>query len=295
MIIHIEEINIHKIMGGINMKKGIIKKIALTGLISMMAFGFVGCGNNAEKAENNNVLNSIKESGKLVVGLSADYAPYEFHVIEDGQDKIVGFDVSLAEEIADELDVELEIKEMDFDALITALPAGKIDLIISGMNPTEKRKKAVDFSEIYYTANHGILVKAEDVDKYTDFSDLDGLKVGAQLGSTQAELASTLIKDADFQLLSNVNNLILELKSGKVDAIVMESAVAQIAVKNNPELAVGKPVYEETEGGNAVAIAKGNKDLVNVVNKVISRVVEDGTMNKYIEEATILSSEEVEE
>ena len=277
------------------MKKGIIKKIALTGLISMMAFGFVGCGNNAEKAENNNVLNSIKESGKLVVGLSADYAPYEFHVIEDGQDKIVGFDVSLAEEIADELDVELEIKEMDFDALITALPAGKIDLIISGMNPTEKRKKAVDFSEIYYTANHGILVKAEDVDKYTDFSDLDGLKVGAQLGSTQAELASTLIKDADFQLLSNVNNLILELKSGKVDAIVMESAVAQIAVKNNPELAVCKPVYEETEGGNAVAIAKGNKDLVNVVNKVISRVVEDGTMNKYIEEATILSSEEVEE
>lgn len=277
------------------MKKGIIKKIALTGLISMMAFGFVGCGNNAEKAENNNVLNSIKESGKLVVGLSADYAPYEFHVIEDGQDKIVGFDVSLAEEIADELDVELEIKEMDFDALITALPAGKIDLIISGMNPTEKRKKAVDFSEIYYTANHGILVKAEDVDKYTDFSDLDGLKVGAQLGSTQAELASTLIKDADFQLLSNVNNLILELKSGKVDAIVMESAVAQIAVKNNPELAVGKPVYEETEGGNVVAIAKGNKDLVNVVNKVISRVVEDGTMNKYIEEATILSSEEVEE
>ena len=231
----------------------------------------------------------------MVVGLSADYAPYEFHVIEDGQDKIVGFDVSLAEEIADELDVELEIKEMDFDALITALPAGKIDLIISGMNPTEKRKQAVDFSEIYYTANHGILVKAEDVDKYTDFSDLDGLKVGAQLGSTQAELASTLIKDADFQLLSNVNNLILELKSGKVDAIVMESAVAQIAVKNNPELAVGKPVYEETEGGNAVAIAKGNKDLVNVVNKVISRVVEDGTMNKYIEEATILSSEEVEE
>ena len=63
---------------------------------------------------------------------------------------------------------------MDFDALITALPARKIDLIISGMNPTEKRKKAVDFSEIYYTANHGILVKAEDVDKYTDFSDLDG-------------------------------------------------------------------------------------------------------------------------
>ena len=277
--------------------KGLKKLLGLT-LAAMMTMSLVGCSSSSDdgdKAEGKDKLQQIKDAGVLVVGTSADYAPYEFHVIEDGQDKIVGFDVSLAEEIADELDVELEIKEMDFDALITALPAGKIDLIISGMNPTEKRKKAVDFSEIYYTANHGILVKAEDVDKYTDFSDLDGLKVGAQLGSTQAELASTLIKDADFQLLSNVNNLILELKSGKVDAIVMESAVAQIAVKNNPELAVGKPVYEETEGGNAVAIAKGNEDLVNVVNKVISRVVEDGTMNKYIEEATILSSEEVEE
>ena len=277
------------------MKKGIIKNVIITGLISIMAVGLAGCGNSGTKKEDTGVLDSIKESGKLVVGLSADYAPYEFHIIENGQDKIVGFDVSLAKEIADELDVELEIKEMDFDALITALPAGKVDMVISGMNPTEKRKKAVDFSDIYYTANHGILVRAEDTDKYTNFSDLDGLKVGAQLGSTQAELASTLIKDANLQLLSNVNNLILELKSGKVDAVVMEVGVAQMAVKNNPELAVGKPVYEETDSGNAIAIAKGNEDLVKIVNGVISRITEDGTMNKYIEEATILSSEAVEE
>lgn len=277
------------------MKKGIIKNVIVTGLISIMTVGLAGCGNSATKKEDTGVLDSIKESGKLVVGLSADYAPYEFHIIENGQDKIVGFDVSLAKEIADELDVELEIKEMDFDALITALPAGKVDMVISGMNPTEKRKKAVDFSDIYYTANHGILVRAEDTDKYTNFSDLDGLKVGAQLGSTQAELASTLIKDANLQLLSNVNNLILELKSGKVDAVVMEVGVAQMAVKNNPELAVGKPVYEETDSGNAIAIAKGNEDLVKIVNGVISRITEDGTMNKYIEEATILSSEAVEE
>ena len=277
------------------MKKGIIKNVIITGLISIMTVGLAGCENSATKKEDTGVLDSIKESGKLVVGLSADYAPYEFHIIENGQDKIVGFDVSLAKEIADELDVELEIKEMDFDALITALPAGKVDMVISGMNPTEKRKKAVDFSDIYYTANHGILVRAEDADKYINFSDLDGLKVGAQLGSTQAELASTLIKDANLQLLSNVNNLILELKSGKVDAVVMEVGVAQMAVKNNPELAVGKPVYEETDSGNAIAIAKGNEDLVKIVNGVISRITEDGTMNKYIEEATILSSEAVEE
>ena len=279
------------------MKKGLMKKIIATAVLGIMTMGLAGCGSSNDKNSDSktDLLEKIQKNGKLVVGMSADYAPYEFHIIENGQDKIVGFDVSLAKEIADELDVELEIKEMDFDALITALPAGKVDMVISGMNPTEKRKKAVDFSDIYYTANHGILVRAEDADKYTNFSDLDGLKVGAQLGSTQAELASTLIKDANLQLLSNVNNLILELKSGKVDAVVMEVGVAQMAVKNNPELAVGKPVYEETDSGNAIAIAKGNEDLVKIVNGVISRITEDGTMNKYIEEATILSSEAVEE
>lgn len=277
------------------MKKGIIKKFIITGLISVMTIGLAGCGNSSKGKEEISVLDSIKESGKLVVGLSADYAPYEFHIIENGKDQIVGFDVDLAEEIAKEIGVELEIKEMDFDALITALPAGKVDLIISGMNATEERKKAVDFSDVYYTANHGVLVKAENVDKYQEFADLDGLKVGAQLGSTQAELASTLIKDAELQLLSNVNNLILELKSGKVEAVVMESSVAKIAAVNNPDLKVGKPVYEEESGGNAVAIAKGNEDLVEIVNKVITRVNDDGTMEKFIQEATELSSQAVEE
>ena len=105
-----KKINMHKFMGVFNMKKGIIKNVIVTGLISIMAVGLAGCGNSATKKEDTGVLDSIKESGKLVVGLSADYAPYEFHIIENGQDKIVGFDVSLAKEIADELDVELEIK-----------------------------------------------------------------------------------------------------------------------------------------------------------------------------------------
>ena len=275
------------------MKKGLIKKILVSGLVSIMALGLVSCGTNDKGSES--VLESIKEKGKVVVGLSADYAPYEFHIIENGQDKIVGFDVNLAEEIAKDLGVELEIKEMEFDSLITALPTGKVDLVISGMNPTEKRAETVDFSEIYYTSQHGILVRAEDADKYKNFEDLNGKKVGAQLGSTQAELAGELIKDADLQLLSNVNNLIIELKTGKVDAIVMELPVAQLAVQNNPELAVGEEVYEEESGGNAVAIKKGNEDLVEEVNKVIEKLTSDGTMDKFIQEAIELSSQAVEE
>ena len=276
------------------MKKGLIKKVVASALLGIMTMGLVGCGssNNTSAAGNkNDLLETIQDKGKVVVGMSADYAPYEFHYIdENGKDVIGGFDVDIANEIANELGVELVIQEMDFDALVTALPAGKVDLVISGMNPTEERAKVVDFSEVYYNSQHGILVRAEDVDKYKTFADLEGAKVGAQLGSTQEQIAKNEIPNADLQLLANVNNLILELKSGKVDAIIMEKPVAQMAVKSNPELAVGEPTYEEESGGNAVGIAKNNPELLAKVNEVINELNETGKMDEYILKANELAA-----
>ena len=276
------------------MKKGLIKKVVASALLGIMTMGLVGCGssNNTSAAGNkNDLLETIQDKGKVVVGMSADYAPYEFHYIdENGKDVIGGFDVDIANEIASKLGVELVIQEMDFDALVTALPAGKVDLVISGMNPTEERAKVVDFSEVYYNSQHGILVRAEDVDKYKTFADLEGAKVGAQLGSTQEQIAKNEIPNADLQLLANVNNLILELKSGKVDAIIMEKPVAQMAVKSNPELAVGEPTYEEESGGNAVGIAKNNPELLAKVNEVIKELNETGKMDEYILKANELAA-----
>ncbi|WP_294389443.1 transporter substrate-binding domain-containing protein [uncultured Clostridium sp.] len=276
------------------MKKGLIKKVVASALLGIMTMGLVGCGssNNTSAAGNkNDLLETIQDKGKVVVGMSADYAPYEFHYIdENGKDVIGGFDVDIANEIASKLGVELVIQEMDFDALVTALPAGKVDLVISGMNPTEERAKVVDFSEVYYNSQHGILVRAEDVDKYKTFADLEGAKVGAQLGSTQEQIAKNEIPNADLQLLANVNNLILELKSGKVDAIIMEKPVAQMAVKSNPELAVGEPTYEEESGGNAVGVAKGNEELLAKVNEVIKELNETGKMDEYIVKANELAA-----
>lgn len=275
------------------MKKGLIKKVVASALLGIMTMGLVGCGssNNTSAAGNkNDLLETIQDKGKVVVGMSADYAPYEFHYIdENGKDVIGGFDVDIANEIADAIGVELVIQEMDFDALVTALPAGKVDLVISGMNPTEERAKVVDFSEVYYNSQHGILVRAEDVDKYKTFADLEGAKVGAQLGSTQEQIAKNEIPNADLQLLANVNNLILELKSGKVDAIIMEKPVAEMAVKSNPELAVGQPTYEEESGGNAVGIAKNNPELLAKVNEVIKELNETGKMDEYIVKANELA------
>ena len=276
------------------MKKGLIKKVVASALLGIMTMGLVGCGssdNASSEGNKKDLLDTIQEKGKVVVGMSADYAPYEFHYIdENGKDVIGGFDVDIANEIANELGVELVIQEMDFDALVAALPAGKVDLVISGMNPTEERAKVVDFSEVYYNSQHGILVRAEDVDKYKTFADLEGAKVGAQLGSTQEQIAKNEIPNADLQLLANVNNLILELKSGKVDAIVMEKPVAKMAVKTNPELAVGQPTYEEESGGNAVGIAKGNEKLLAKVNEVIKELNETGKMDEYIVKANELAA-----
>ena len=277
-----------------NMKKGLMKKVIAAVMLGVMTMGFVGCGASSNKASDNNstdLLETIQEKGKLVVGMSADYAPYEFHYIdENGKDVIGGFDVDIANEIADAIGVELVIQEMDFDALVSALPAGKVDVVISGMNPTEERAKVVDFSDIYYNSQHGILVRTEDADKYKTFADLEGAKVGAQLGSTQEQIAKAEIPNADLQLLANVNNLILELKSGKVDAIVMEKPVAEMAVKNNPDLTVGEPTYEEKTGGNAVGVAKNNPELLAKINEVINELNESGKMDDYILKANELAA-----
>lgn len=277
-----------------NLKGNKMKKVFVGALVGVMTMGLIGCGGKEDTAEKD-MLDVIKENGKVVVGLSGDYAPYEFHIMEDGKDKLVGFDIDLANAIADDLGVKLEINEMEFDSLITSLPAGKIDLIISGMNPDEKRKQAVDFSEIYYVSEHGILVRAEDADKYKTVADLAGKKVGAQLGSTQADLAQAEIESPDMQLLANVNDLILELKTGKIEALVIEAPVGEIAIKSNPDLAITEQRFTEDSGGNAVGIKKGSPKLVAEVNKTIKKLMDDGTMDKFISDAVSLTDKKIEE
>ena len=279
------------------MKKGLLKKVLASCLALAMTFSIVACGNKEDKgtsSESKTALTEIKDKGELVVGLSADYAPYEFYTMVDGKKTIVGFDVELAKEIAKDLGVKLTLKEMKFDALLTALPAGQIDMIISGMNPDEERAKVIDFSDIYYTAQHGVLVNKKDLDKYKSVEDLKSARVGAQMGSTQADIVKEKIKAEKPTLLANVNNLILELKSGKIDALVTEKPVAEMAIKNNNELALSKIEFKDETGGNAVAVKKGEKELVEQVNKTIKRLKDSGDLDKFIVDANELASKQIE-
>lgn len=274
--------------------KKTLKKLLAMAMVAVTGVAVLGCGKTNEGKNDVDSLTSIKEKGTLVVGLSADYAPYEFHILEDGEDKIVGFDIRIAEEIAEDLGVELEIKDMDFDTLVAAIPAGKIDLIISGMSPDEERRKAVDFSDIYYVAEQGVLVRAEDKDKYKSLEDLTGLKVGAQMGSIQADLAQDNIQDVQLQLLSNINDLLLQLKAGKIDALMVEVPVAEMVVQNNPELFLLEKTIKDEEGGAAIAIKKDSPELVEQVNTTLKRIVDEGLLDQFIIEANELSSQAVE-
>ena len=269
------------------MKKGFLKKLCLGTIIATLSISLVGCGN--KKSEDK--LDVIKEKGTVVVGLSADYAPYEFHAMIDGKDEIVGFDVNLAKEIASDLGVKLEIKEMDFDSLIASVKADKIDMVISGMNPDKKRAKQIDFSDIYYESKHGVLVREEDKDKYKEISDLNEKIIGAQLGSVQQGIAEKKVKASKVQLLADVNNLVLELKTNKIDALITDEPVANMAMQNNKGLVLSDIKFADEGGGNAIGIAKNSPKLLKEINKTIKRLKKSGELDKYIIDANNLAAQ----
>ncbi|HWR62278.1 MAG TPA: transporter substrate-binding domain-containing protein [Clostridia bacterium] len=232
----------------------------------------------------------LKEKGKIVLGTSADYPPYEFHKEIDGKDNIVGFDIDIAKAIAADLGVELEIKDMKFEGLLAALVAEDIDFIVAGMVPTEERKQSVDFSISYYQAEQKMLVKAENADKVKTVEDLKGKVIGAQKSTIQEEIANTKIEASEVKALSKITDLVLELQNDKVFGVVLVGPVADAYAKQNPAVAVPELSFGR-EDGVAVAVNKGNEDLVEAINTTLDKLMKDGSVDKFIGEATLLSEQ----
>jgi len=277
------------------------KLIALL-MVSLMVFTFVGCQKQeANQGENNQEgtqeevsktkLEEIKEKGKIVLGTAADYPPYEFHKEINGKDEIVGFDIEIAKVIADELGVELEIKDMKFDGLLAALVADNIDFIIAGMVPKPERKEVVDFSIPYYAAEQKMLIRAADADKYKSPEDFKGVTVGAQKATVQEEIALNQIPGSEYKGLSKITDLVLELKNGKIEGIVLVSPVAAAYAKQNEDLVVPDFSFGK-EDGVAIAVNKGNEDLLESINNTLEKLLDEGKIDEFINEATLLAEEE---
>ena len=279
------------------MKAGLKKLLAL-GLVAVLAVGLVGCGNKSSdnSGGNQTALEQIKKNKKLVVATSPDYPPFEFMVSENGKSKIVGADIDLAQKIADKLGVELELKAMDFDALVPALQAGKVDMVITGMTPNEKRKKAVDFSDIYFEGENAVIVNAKDAGKFTSEDQLKKAKLGVQKGSTQETYVKDNLKVTNYKALVAVPDLIADMKNGNIDAVVLNSKVAGINVTKYDGIKVVENL-KLTSGGDeeamAVAIKKGdNADLIKLTNEVIKGLQDSGEYDKILANAVDLVSKE---
>lgn len=266
-------------------------------VLSLIAILFIGGGliststQTVQAATNDSTPAAIKKRGYIILGVSADYAPMEFHATVDGNDKIVGADISLAKKIAKDMGVKLQIKEMGFDALIGALKTGKVDMVISGMSDTPERRKQVDFSKPYTYEKQIMVIQKKDASKYKNIADFEGVKVGAQKQSTQEQIAKAELPDAKIVSLEKANDVIAQVQYGKINAGVMSNVVAGAYVQKNQALKIIDPKFATGKAPTVVAIAKGNSGLTSAVNTSIKDMQKQGLWSKYMDEAYTLQNQ----
>ncbi|HDG5360395.1 TPA: ABC transporter permease subunit [Staphylococcus aureus] len=262
--------------------KCLIRFILVLGLLISSAMVYI---NPTAHAEQDQTWEKIKERGELRVGLSADYAPMEFEHTVNGKTEYAGVDIDLAKKIAKDNNLKLKIVNMSFDSLLGALKTGKIDIIISGMTSTPERKKQVDFSDSYMMTKNIMLVKKDKVNDYKDIKDFNNKKVGAQKGTEQEKIAQTEIENASITSLSRLPDVILALKSGKVEGAVVEKPVAEAYLKQNPKLGISNVKFNEEEKDTVIAVPKDSPKLLSQINKTIKEVKDKGLIDKYMTNA----------
>lgn len=255
--------------------------------------GLSGCG----EEESDSLYDQIIERGTLRVGMNAEFAPYEFHINVDGTDQVVGLDVSLAQAIADDLGVELEIQEMEFSPLIQNLNAGQVDIVISALVPSDERKEQVDFSDIYFYDSNVAMLSADKADQFETIDDLVGTRICYQLGSYQEEITKEIFGEDDLTVLDSTNTILLQLQADQIDAFITSKIVAEQAMAASPEnySYIESDQLQTDTDGCAVAIPKGQEELVEIINDTIARLQESGEMDAYVEEACELAADNVEE
>lgn len=262
--------------------KCLIRFILVLGLLISSAMVYI---NPTAHAEQDQTWEKIKERGELRVGLSADYAPMEFEHTVNGKTEYAGVDIDLAKKIAKDNNLKLKIVNMSFDSLLGALKTGKIDIIISGMTSTPERKKQVDFSDSYMMTKNIMLVKKDKVNEYKDIKYFNNKKVGAQKGTEQEKIAQTEIENASITSLSRLPDVILALKSGKVEGAVVEKPVAEAYLKQNPKLGISNVKFNEEEKDTVIAVPKDSPKLLSQINKTIKEVKDKGLIDKYMTNA----------
>jgi cystine transport system substrate-binding protein len=253
-----------------------MKKLSiLVSTILITTLGFVGCGTSTSKStESKDLLTKIKSEGKIRIGTEGTYAPYTFH---DKTGKLTGFDVEIAEEIAKRLDVKPEFIETKWDGMFAGLDAKRFDMIVNQVGIKADRQEKYDFSDPYIVSKAVLIVNAADT-TIKKFEDLKGKKSAQSLTSNLAKIAED--NGAILQPIESFNQAIDLLTSKRVEATINDSLSYLDLKKQKPDLAIKIVDEEENAQPNAAMFNKGNKELIDAVNKAISDMKADGTYSK---------------
>ena len=251
------------------MKKNVI---AMAGAVCMAAL-LTACAGSGTKTETT-AAGQQEAAGKLVMVTNAEFPPYEYY----DNNKVVGIDVDIASAIADKMGVELDVQDMAFDSLIPAVQSGKADFTAAGMTVNEDRMKNVDFTDTYAEAAQVIIVKEGSEIKTPD--DLMGKKIGVQTGTT-GDIYADDIEEADVQRFNKGLDAVMSLSQGKIDAVIIDREPSKVFVKENAGLAILDEAFTEEE--YAIAIKKGNTELLDKMNSAIKELKESGELKKIVD------------
>ena len=287
-----------------------MKKFVSLLLALMMALSLVACGSKADTTTDDktdddtvtepaNALEKIKADGVLTVALSPDFSPMEFvDSSKTGQDQYVGFDITLAKYIAENLGVELAIEPMGFDASQTAVYTGSVPMRISGYSWTEDRAKNYELSDYYYAGENetrqALLIKKENADKYTSPEDLAGQDVGAQNASLQMQLVTEQLTDANPISIGDITVGVMELKSGNIEALAVAYGNAEMIVDANPDLVICTWEFDVKAeySANVIMMQKGETELLDAVNAILAQAKEANLYDGWYKDAVELGKSE---
>lgn len=243
--------------------KKLTKILSLTLAVLTVCAVFAGC--------------SKKDNDALVFGTNAEFPPFEFVTSEGVIGEYDGIDMCIAKEVAEQMGKKAEINNIEFDSLLVALEKGQIDAVIAGMTVTDKRKKSVNFTTPYYTATQVMIVKEDSaIAKASDMADKKICVVQGYTGETCVKKLGY-----NYESFKKGTEAVLELVNGKCDVVVIDSATANQYLKDNK----GLKIVEDSEAFEseeyAIAVKKGNDELLDDLNKAITKMLDDGTISEF--------------
>lgn len=283
-----------------------VKRSIASGLILIMVASMLaGCGNTTPASSQTTTptvkiegvdldhmspkLKEIYDRGTIIVGNDSSYPPFGF--IDPATNQAIGVEKEMATKIAEKLSavlgkpIKLEFESMNFDAVMSSLATGKIDLICSCCTVTEERKKSMDFSKPYLHTKDVFIFLNKNQDKYHSLNDFKNLRLAANTGSSQEVRAQSL--SSQITSTPTIADSILQLKSDKVDAVIVDNITGLRYKKTNPDLSTYEISDQEVKPQDkAVAMQKGSDDLKAIVNAVVDEQIQAGNIDQWVSEYT---------